>query len=141
MSECFDTNATGPLLMLEAFAPLLKKSKGTPRVVNVSTGVGSITRRLDPTNSSYKIGEVQYRASKAALNMITACQAVDFGPLGFKVFAFCPGFTVSNLSPLNIAESGAKPTSEGAVPMVSILNGKRDAEHGGFLHGEGQYPW
>ena len=73
--------------------------------------------------------------------MITACQAVHYGELGFKVFAFCPGFTVSNLGPMNNAENGAKPTSEGAAPIVKLLNGERDAEHGGFLHATGQYPW
>lgn len=73
--------------------------------------------------------------------MITACQAVEYGPLGWKVFAFCPGFTASNLSDLNKVEEGAKPTSEGARPIVEILNGQRDAEHGGFLKIGGQWPW
>ena len=127
--------------MLESFAPLLKKSNGTPRVVNVSSGGGSITKRLDPTSTWYNIKSVQYRSSKAALNMVTACQVVEYGGLGFKVFAYCPGFTVSNLGPRNNAENGAKPTSEGAAPTVKILNGERDAEHGGFLHATGQYPW
>jgi NAD(P)-dependent dehydrogenase (short-subunit alcohol dehydrogenase family) len=141
MSECFRTNATGPLLMLESFAPLLKKSNGIPRVVNVSSGGASITMRLDPTSSAYNLKAVPYRASKSALNMITACQVAEYGELGFKVFVYCPGFTVSNLGPHNKAELGAKPTSEGAAPIVKILNGERDAEHGKFLHGAGQYPW
>jgi NAD(P)-dependent dehydrogenase (short-subunit alcohol dehydrogenase family) len=79
MSQCFQTNATGPLLMLESFAPLLKKSSGTPRVVNVSSGQGSITKRLDPTSVGYNIKGVQYRSSKSALNMVTACQVVEYG--------------------------------------------------------------
>jgi NAD(P)-dependent dehydrogenase (short-subunit alcohol dehydrogenase family) len=141
MSQIFQTNATGPLLMVESFAPLLKKSTGTPRIVNVSSGGGSITTRLDPTSTGYKMKSVPYRASKAALNMITACQAVEYGGLGFKVFVYCPGFTVSNLGPYNKAENGAKPTSDGAAPIVKVLNGERDAEHGKFLHATGQYPW
>jgi NAD(P)-dependent dehydrogenase (short-subunit alcohol dehydrogenase family) len=141
MLQCFQTNATGPLLMLESFAPLLKKSNGTPRVVNVGSGGGSITKRLDPTSMGYNIKGVPYRASKSALNMVTACQVVEYGGLGFKVFVYCPGFTVSNLGPHNNAENGAKPTSEGAAPIVKILNGERDTEHGRFLHGTGQYPW
>jgi NAD(P)-dependent dehydrogenase (short-subunit alcohol dehydrogenase family) len=141
MSQIFQTNATGPLLMVESFAPLLKKSTRTPRIVNVSSGGGSITTRLDPTSAGYKMKSVPYRASKAALNMITACQAVEYDDLGFKVFVYCPGFTVSNLGPYNKAENGAKPTSEGAAPIVKILNGERDAEHGKFLHATGQYSW
>jgi len=141
MSQIFQTNATGPLLMVEAFAPLLKKSIGTPRIINVSSTVGSITRRLDPTLTGYNFSGVPYRASKAALNMITACQAVEYGELGFKVFAYDPGNTVSNLGPYGKLELGAKPTSEGAAPIVKILNGERDEEHGKFLHGAGQHPW
>ncbi|KAF2465447.1 NAD(P)-binding protein [Lindgomyces ingoldianus] len=141
LDQSFRTNATGPAIMVEAFAPLLKKSTGTPRIVNVTSGAGSIATRLDSTSPFYDMGLVRYRASKAALNMITACQSVDYGPLGWKVFAFCPGFTVSNLSEQNTAANGAKPTSEGAAPIVDILNGKRDGEHGGYLHVDGQHPW
>lgn len=72
MATCFRTNATGPLLMGDAFAPLLKKTQGTPRIVNVSSGQGSITRRLESASFGYKIKGVQYRASKAALNMVMA---------------------------------------------------------------------
>jgi NAD(P)-dependent dehydrogenase (short-subunit alcohol dehydrogenase family) len=77
--------------MLESFASLLKKSNATPCVVNVSTGNGSITMRLDPTSIGYSIKDVQYRPSKAALNMVTACQAVEYCGLGFKMCAYCPG--------------------------------------------------
>lgn len=70
MATAFQTNATGPLLMLEAFVPLLKKAHGPPRVVNISSGWGSPTRRLDPNAPGYNIrGGVQYRASKGALNV------------------------------------------------------------------------
>ena len=141
MTQCFLTNATGPALMLEVFAPLLKKSNTTPRVVNVTSGAGSITTRLDATSATYALKNVPYRASKTALNMVTACQAVDYGGDGFRVFAFCPGFTVSNLGPHNKVENGAKPTSEGAAPIVQILKGERDAEHGKFIHADGEYSW
>lgn len=75
--------------------------------------------------------------------MITATQAVVYGKQGFKVFAFSPGFVVSNLGPQNTAENGAQDTSVGAAPMVRILNGERDGEvvRDGFLRAEGQFPW
>ncbi|KAF3761014.1 putative short-chain dehydrogenase, partial [Cryphonectria parasitica EP155] len=141
LQTAFQVNASGPAAMVEAFAPLLKKSTGTPRIVNVTSGAGSITLRLDATTPTYSQKTVPYRASKSALNMITACQSVEYGPLGWKVFLYCPGFTQSNLSSLNKAENGAKPTSEGARPIVAILRGDRDAEHGGYLKDKGQWPW
>lgn len=75
--------------------------------------------------------------------MITACQAFEYSELGWKCFNFCPGHTVSNLGPFNKAEFGAKPTAEGARPMLAILAGERDAENAGFLNGlpEGKWPW
>jgi NAD(P)-dependent dehydrogenase (short-subunit alcohol dehydrogenase family) len=143
MAQCFQTNATGPFLMVEAFAPLLKKSKSTPRLVNVTSGGGSIARRLDPTAQPHRIGMwgIAYCASKAAMNLLTAAQSVVYGEQGVKVFAFSPGFVQSNLGPHNNAENGAKPTSEGAEPIVKILNGERDEEHAHFLTATGQYPW
>ena len=141
MDICFRTNATGAQIMGDAFESLLEKSTGTPRIVNVSSGAGSIGRRLDPTFTLYKQSVIHYRASKAAMNMISANQACMLEDKGFKVFAYCPGFTVSNLSGMNKEENGAKPTSEGAKPIIDILEGKRDEEHGKFLNIGGQYPW
>ncbi|KAK7178513.1 hypothetical protein DPSP01_014633 [Paraphaeosphaeria sporulosa] len=137
----FRTNAAGPYTTVEAFAPLLSKSTSTPRIVNVSSGAGSISLRLNPNDAFYKMKQDQYRVSKAALNMVTACQISEYHPRGWKVFAYCPGWTESNLTPRNKVLNGAKPTSEGASPMVKILNGERDAEAGTFLTHSGKYPW
>lgn len=140
MREAFDTNATGPAVVTIAFAPLLQKSSASPKIVNISSGVGSINRRLEPSSPTYKVQQVQYRASKAALNMVTACQWVEYGPR-IKVFAYDPGFTQSNLGPHNKAENGAKPASEAVMPLIDVLEGRRDDEAGKFLHNTGVYPW
>ncbi|TKX19730.1 short-chain dehydrogenase-like protein 16 [Elsinoe australis] len=143
MQESFLANATGTALMGDAFLSLLKKSSSTPRILNVSSGLGSVAMRLDSKSVMNSIPvAIQYRASKAAMNMISADQAVRFGEFGIKVFAYCPGFTVSTLHDMNKAENGARATADSVAPMVKVLNGERDAEHGGFLHDpEGQYPW
>jgi len=140
MREAFDTNATGPAVVTIAFAPLLQKSSASPKIVNISSGIGSINRRLEPSSPTYKVQQVQYRASKAALNMVTACQWVEYGPR-IKVFAYDPGFTQSNLGPHNKAENGAKPASEAVMPLIDVLEGRRDDEAGKFLHNTGVYPW
>ncbi|KAB8336864.1 hypothetical protein FH972_021172 [Carpinus fangiana] len=141
MMETFKVNTVGPELMVEAFAPLMKKSGVTPRIINISSGMGSIARSLDPSNPSAKLKAIDYRASKAALNMVTTYQALEYGPQGFKVFSYCPGFTVSSLGPYNTLENGAQPTSDAVVPLVKVINGERDAEHAAFLKANGQYPW
>ncbi|EKG22441.1 Short-chain dehydrogenase/reductase SDR [Macrophomina phaseolina MS6] len=141
LQECFNTNATGPAVVTNAFGPLLRKSSASPRIVNISSGAGSIGRRLDPSSPIYKIQEVQYRASKAALNMITACQHVEYASDGIKVFAYDPGFTQSNLSSHNKVENGARTAAESVKPLIDVLEGKRDEEAGKFLHNTGIYPW
>lgn len=73
--------------------------------------------------------------------MVHACQVAEYERLGFKIFAYTPGFTVSNLGPMNNVENCAQPTSEGAWPIAPLLNGDRDAEHGKLLHKGGQYLW
>lgn len=80
MAAVFQTNATGPLLMLEAFAPLMRKAQSTPRVVNINSGWGSLTRRLDPIAPGHDIkGGVQYRASKGALNVNATLTSLGLG--------------------------------------------------------------
>jgi NAD(P)-dependent dehydrogenase (short-subunit alcohol dehydrogenase family) len=137
----FTTNTVGPAIVVEAFAPLLSKSITTARIINVTSGAGSISLRLNDTNPHQAMKVVPYRVSKAALHMITACQCYEYREKGWKIFNFCPGFTESNLGPHNTAGNGAKPTSEGARPMLAILAGERDAEHGGYLNGTEKKTW
>ena len=127
MQQAFLANATGVQLVTDAFRPLLEKSKTTPRIVNVSSGAGSLGIRLDPNFDSPLIGAViQYHASKAAENMVAAHMYRKLDPLGWKVFTYNPGFTESNLSPKNKVSNGAKSTADGARPMVAMLNGEKD---------------
>lgn len=129
--------------MIETFLPLLRKSTGTPRIVNVSSGAGSLGRTLDPNGLGGPL-HYPYKASKAALNMVSAILVAQLRQDGedIKVFTYCPGFRVSNLSPMNRSENGAGPVEGGAKPMVAMINGERDDDHGKYPYSEGGYhPW
>lgn len=108
----------------------------------------------------YGIQAEAYRASKAALNMLSSCLWVEaglgFGPPGkkeeeggdaavagkrVKVFAYDPGFTVSNLSEANREEHGARSAEESVKSLVDVILGKRDGDVGAFIHNTGGYPW
>jgi NAD(P)-dependent dehydrogenase (short-subunit alcohol dehydrogenase family) len=142
MTANLNTNATSVYFVTHAFRPLLLKAKGTARVINVSSGMGSVTMKLDHSLWTSSISSLPYRASKAALNMVTAELIYEFkDDANVKFFTVCPGFTVSNLGPQNSLENGAKATDEAVVPLVKIVEGERDEEVNGFLHAEGQYPW
>lgn len=134
MQAAFTTNTIGPYLTYTAFKPLLAKSHTIPRIINVSSGAGSIAGRLSMGRSG-PLRNIPYCASKAALSMVMAFQETDPEVENLKAFCYCPGFTASTLGEMNTVEKGAKPTRVGAEPMVGILNGERDAESGGFLIG------
>ncbi|TVY84110.1 Short-chain dehydrogenase/reductase tropE [Lachnellula suecica] len=97
LRETFETNTFGPAIVTEAFTPLLLKSK-SPKLIYVSSNLGSITWRSDPTNPYYALPAPAYRMSKAALNMLLACDYATLGSKGVKAWAYCPGYVVTNLS-------------------------------------------
>jgi NAD(P)-dependent dehydrogenase (short-subunit alcohol dehydrogenase family) len=161
LQTAFNTNATGPYLLTKALIALLRKSDH-PRIISISSGAGSIGRRLFAESPMYKIQAVSYRASKAALNMITECFHIEFG-LGveqmdslaaqeddakeegkeiknMRLFCYDPGFTVSNLSSHN-KEFGARSAGDTVKSIIELVEGKRDEEVGKFIHNTGQYPW
>lgn len=88
--DAFETNALGPLRTTRAFLPLLRKSK-QPRVVNVSSGIGSLSRK--PPEKHY----YAYAASKAALNMFTRVSAAEFKEQGICIVAVTPGWVRTDM--------------------------------------------
>lgn len=145
MLSNFNTNAASVYFVTQAFRALLIKTQSqnrTARVINVSSGMGSVALKLDHSHWTSSIPALPYRASKAALHMVTAQLIYEFKDEGnVKFFTVCPGFTVSNLGPQNKLENGAKATDEAVRPLLRIVEGERDGEENGFLHAEGQYPW
>ena len=145
LRETLETNAVSPALVTEAFIPLLKKASHA-RVIYVSSVLGSIGVRSDADSQAYNEDYKAYRISKAALNMLVACDAWQYEKDGIKVFAFCPGYVVTDLAGMRKAKMDhGVPTPEGSARgLLDIAEGKRDADAGKFLHiknGDGLYPW
>jgi NAD(P)-dependent dehydrogenase (short-subunit alcohol dehydrogenase family) len=89
----FATNVFGVASVTKAFMDLLKESPN-PRIVNVSTSVGSLSLQSDPNWVGYDFAKYAvYGASKAALNMYTVHLAYELRNTRFKVNAVCPGYT------------------------------------------------
>ncbi|KAH7372049.1 short chain dehydrogenase [Cadophora sp. MPI-SDFR-AT-0126] len=145
LREALETNAISPSMVTEAFAPLLLKSN-KPRIIYVSSALGSINNRGDPNNNAYNEAYKAYRISKAALNMVVACDTWEYREKA-KVFAFCPGYVITDLAGQREAKekAGFAKSPEGSARgLLAIAAGKRDEENGLFLHDEkiGQvYPW
>ena len=145
LRDCLETNAISPALVTEAFVPLLLQSS-TPRLIYVSSELGSIQLRGDPKNVAYEAAYKTYRISKAALNMLAACDAWEYKDR-VKVFAYCPGYVITDLAEEREAKERAgiaKSPDGSARGLLAIAEGKRDEENGLFLHDEkaGElYPW
>ena len=61
-------------------------------------------------------------------------QIEEYEDDGIKVLLYCPGFTESNLGPHNKAEFGAATVDKAVIPLVDIVEGKRDDEVGVFIN-------
>jgi NAD(P)-dependent dehydrogenase (short-subunit alcohol dehydrogenase family) len=91
-NQVLDTNLYGVLRVTQAFIDLLRNAPA-PRIVNVSSGQGSLTVASDPQSKYYQFKGALYQTSKAALNMYTIQLAYELRDTPFKVNAVCPGFT------------------------------------------------
>ncbi len=98
--------------------PLLHKSLDA-RIVNVSSGVGSLTTNADPAFPYHKFFGVIYPASKAALNAITLAMMVELESTSIKVNLVSPGFTSTNLNGFEGTESVEDGSRE--VVRVALL--------------------
>ncbi len=144
LRETFETNAFAPAIVTEAFIDLLEKSKDG-RLIYVSSDLGSIEMRGNESLKYYKIPAVSYRMSKAALNMLAMCHHVEYKDKGVKVFAFNPGFVVTNLTGeadrQNRIRNGAGDPADSARALLNIVNGGRDNDAGKHLYQDGVHPW
>src|SRR6185436_12515438 len=86
----FDTNFFGAINVTQAFLELLKKSE-SPRISNITSGLGSLTLHSDPNWKYYNVKLASYTPSKAALNAYTVLLAYELRDLPFKVNSIDPG--------------------------------------------------
>lgn len=132
----FETNVFGALAVTQAMLPLLRKSN-SPRIVNVSSGLGSLTHNNDPGWEFAQVKIFGYNASKAALNMLTVQLAAELKDIGAKVNSADPGFTATDLND----HRGYQTVPQGAAAAVRLALLPDDGPTGGFFSASGQEPW
>ncbi|MEG9434725.1 SDR family oxidoreductase [Edaphobacter sp. HDX4] len=137
MRAVWDTNVFGVLAVYQAMLPLLRQTPGA-RIVNVSSGVGSLTTNSDPAFPWRSIFGPVYPASKTALNALTVAMALELEPEGIKVNAVSPGFTKTNLN----GYAGTETVEQGAAEAVRVALLGPDSPTGTFTRWEGEtIPW
>lgn len=125
VDDSLRTNATGPLLLTQALAPLLADG-GT--VANLSSDLGSIARAARDG-----FGHPGYCLSKAALNMVTVQLADALRPRGIRVVSLHPGWVQTDMG-----GSGARITATASVAgLLQVIDGLTADDSGGFRDWQG----
>jgi NAD(P)-dependent dehydrogenase (short-subunit alcohol dehydrogenase family) len=129
------TNFLGAVAVAQAMLPLLRKAPSA-RIVNVSSGLGSLTKSGDP-NSGFTAHYLGYAASKAALNMLTVQLAQELRGTAIKVNSADPGYTATDLNQYR----GTQTVPEGAAETVRLALLPDDGPSGTYSNSKGIIPW
>ena len=136
MGQTYETNVFGVFAVTQAFLPLLKKSEAG-RIVNHSSGLGSLTQNSDPNWDFAGVKPLAYNSSKAALNMMTVVFAAELKDTSIKVNAADPGYTATDLN----QNSGPRTVEQGATAAVRLATLPGDGPTGGYFDEDGPVPW
>jgi NAD(P)-dependent dehydrogenase (short-subunit alcohol dehydrogenase family) len=130
--EVFETNVFGVIAVTDALLPLLRES-AHPRIVNVSSSVGTLNGMLDsPLPVSFA-----YVPSKTALNAVTVQYAKLLRDTPIKVNAVCPGYCATDLN----NHQGYRTPAQGARIAVELATLGDDGPTGGFYDDNGVVAW
>jgi NAD(P)-dependent dehydrogenase (short-subunit alcohol dehydrogenase family) len=132
--EGFAINVFGPIRVMHAFLPLLRTAEHS-RIVNVSSGVGSFHRILEPGTVENAVAFPVYPATKAALTMLTVQYARALP--GILVNAADPGFTGTDFN----NHRGTQTVTEGTDAIVHLATLPPDGPTGTFQDRHGTVPW
>lgn len=131
-TRIFSTNVTGAACLTDAFIPLLQKSS-QPRIIFVSSGVGSLTLTLDPSRAG--VDAPAYKASKAAMNMLMATYATKLTEEKWRVNSCTP-----RLSATAFTKGVGRDPSIGAIIACRLATGEVEGT-GGFWDNDGTIAW
>ena len=134
----FEANAFGTIRVTQAFLPMLHKGMMS-RIVNVSSGLGSITLTSDYTQPIWGMAAFGYAASKTVVNMFTVKLAKELAASGIKVNAACPGATDTEMADVRTGAGGMtfpgiRTVEQAARVPVRLATLLPMGPTGGFFH-------
>src|SRR5262245_12651090 len=134
--KTFDTNFFGVISVTQALLPLVRKSEAG-RIVNVSSGLGSLTQHSDPSWEFYPVKLLAYNTSTTALNAFTVMLAHELKDSAIKVNSADPGFTATDMND----HRGYKTVEEGAAVITKLATLPADGATGSYFDDRGVLPW
>ncbi len=130
-----DTNVVGVIRVTNAMLPLLRRA-ASPRVVNVSSTVGSLTLQTAQDDAVGPISAA-YSPTKSYLNAITIQYAKELADTPVLVNAGCPGYVATDLN----GHRGTRTPEQGAAIFLELATLPDDGPTGTFRDETGIQPW
>jgi NAD(P)-dependent dehydrogenase (short-subunit alcohol dehydrogenase family) len=130
-----ETNVIGVIRVTNAMVPLLRRS-ASPRIVNMSSTVGSLARQTDPGTETGPLSAA-YSPSKSMLNAVTVQYAKELHDTNILINAACPGYVATDLNGFQ----GVRTPEQGAAIAVRLATLPDDGPTGGFFEDAGVVPW
>ncbi|MEW1640316.1 SDR family oxidoreductase [Streptomyces sp. NPDC093801] len=129
-----DTNVLGVVRVTNAMLPLLRRS-ASPRIVNVSSSVGSLARQTDPDVEIPIMAA--YAPSKSFLNALTVQYARQLAGTNILVNAACPGLVATDFNGFH----GPRTPEQGAATAIRLATLPDGGPTGSFFEDDGVVPW
>lgn len=133
LEQVLATNLVGYVRVIHAFLPLLERAVA-PRIVNVSSGLGSLARFHDVSTIESRAGSPFYAASKAAVNMLTVRYARALP--GIRINAADPGLTATALT-----NGLGHSVTDGTDAIIRFAIGEDRHLTGHYRDRDGDIPW
>lgn len=134
--KVFDTNFFGVIAVTQALLPLLRRSPAG-RIVNLSSGLGSLTQMSDPQSPFRDFQVLGYNASKTALNAFTVALAYELRDTPIKVNSADPGWVKTDMG----GAQAPGTAEEGADTPAWLATLPADGPTGGFFSSRQPLAW
>jgi NAD(P)-dependent dehydrogenase (short-subunit alcohol dehydrogenase family) len=128
LRRMLETNTIGPLLVTQAFLPLLRKSQAG-RIINVSSGAGQL--------SDMGTWAPAYSISKTALNAVTGQFAAALNDSPIAVNSVCPGWVKTDMG----GHDAPRSVEQGADTIVWLATEAPISLTGQFIKDRTAIPW
>jgi NAD(P)-dependent dehydrogenase (short-subunit alcohol dehydrogenase family) len=130
-----ETNVIGVIRVTNAMLPMLRRS-ASPRIVNMSSTVGSLTRQTEPGAETGPLSAA-YAPSKTFLNAVTVQYAKELSDTNILINAACPGYVATDLNGFR----GVRTPEQGAAIAIRLATLPDDGPTGAFFEDAGPVPW
>ena len=133
MAAVLMTNVVGYVRVIHAFLPLLERSSD-PRIVDVSSGMGSFALAHDDSRIESRAPSPLYAAAKSAINMLTVRYAQLLPQI--RINSADPGMTATDLS-----GGQGHSIQDGTDAIVAFALSGPDGPTGAYRDRDGDLPW